>query len=90
MVERIEKVARIKGVDYDVEHRFDRKEDYQDNRKKKFAQTLNQAMSRNQAQEKNSMPIPYRLELNTRATQSLFYQDGLNLSQLGVSTHGNG
>ena len=89
MVERIEKVARIKGVDYDVERPFDRKEDYQDSKKKKFAQTLSQAMSKNQAQE-SSMPTPYRLELSTRATQSLFYQDGLNLRQLGVSIHGNG
>ena len=90
MVERIEKVARIKGVDYDVERPFDRKEDYQDNKKKKeFAQALSQAMRKDKAQE-SSMPKPYRLELSTRPTQSLFYQDGLNLRQLGVNIHGNG
>lgn len=89
MIERIEKVARVKGVEYDTDRPFQRKEGYQDSRKKKFSQALNQAMQKKQ-QTNSTMPIPYRLELNTRATQSLFYQDGLNLSQLGVSTHGNG
>ncbi|MBR6266896.1 MAG: hypothetical protein IKR28_00990 [Selenomonadaceae bacterium] len=89
MVERIERIARIKGVDYDVERPFERKENYQDSKKKKFAQTLNQAMRKDQTRE-SSMPTPYRLELSTRATQSLFYQDGLSLRQLGVNIHGNG
>ena len=89
MVERIERIARVKGVEYDVERSFERKEGYQDSKKKKFAQELNQAMQKNQKTE-STMPIPYRLELNTRATQSLFYQGGLNLNQLGVTIHGNG
>ena len=87
MVERIEKIARIKGVEYDVSRPFDRKEGYQDNKKKKFAQELNQAMQKSQKQE-STMPIPYRLELNTRATQSLFYQGGLDLRHLGAGIHG--
>ena len=31
--------------------------------------------------QESSVPEPYRLELNTRATQSLFYQNGVELSR---------
>ncbi len=85
MIERIEKVARVKGVDYDVSRSFDRKEGYQDQKKKKFSQILNQAVDKKKSE--SNMPIPYQLELSTRPTQSLFYQDGLNLNQLGVNVN---
>ncbi len=86
MIERIEKVARVKGVDYDVSRSFDRKEGYQDQKKKKFSQILNQAVEKKKSE--STTPIPYQLELSTRPTQSLFYQDGLNLNQLGVNVNG--
>ena len=81
MVDRIERVARIKDVEYDVGRSFERKEGYRDQQeKRKFSEVLQSVMKRGVKQE-SSVPEPYRLELNTRATQSLFYQNGVELSR---------
>ncbi len=81
MVERIEKVARVKGVDYDVGRSFDRKEGYEEKDSgKKFSEVFQKARNR-QVAEPSSVSAPYRLELS-RATQSLFYEGGMDFRSL--------
>ena len=81
MVEKILKIARIKGVDNDVGRRFDsrRRESDED---KAFANELNRVMKKNEDSEKSEIPAAYSLELSSIGTQSLFYYGGLNLNEL--------
>ncbi len=81
MVERIGKVARVKGVEYDVGRSFDRKEGYEEQAfEKKFAGVFQRAQKSHE-EERGSVPEAYRLELG-RATQSLFYEGGLDFRPL--------
>ena len=81
MVERIEKVARVKGIDYDVGRSFDRKEGYEEQASgKKFSEFFQKARN-HQAAEPSNVSAPYRLELS-RATQSLFYERGMDFRSL--------
>ena len=89
MIERIEKVARVKGVEYNVDRAFERKEGYQGSCNKKFAQVLRSAMQKDTGQE-GTMPVAYQLEISNRATHSLFYQNGLDLRNLEARIHENG
>ena len=88
MVERIEKVTRVKGVDYDVSRPFERKEGYGDGtgRNGTFQQMLNKLMIKNTA-ETAPVADAYTVDIQ-RATQSLFYKDGLNLRVLGKDLYG--
>jgi len=81
MVERVGKVARMKGVSYDVGHSFDRKEGYEDQDSGKKFSNLFQREKRRQAEEKDGVPAAYRLEVG-RATQSLFYENGFDFRAL--------
>jgi hypothetical protein len=78
MVERIEKIAGIKGIGSG--HAFERKEGYEDQAgRHAFAQVLKKAMSTSSV----SRPTPAAsLELSGRPTQSLFYGDGMDFSRL--------
>ena len=81
MVEKILKVARIKGVDYDVGRRFDsRRKDGDENNS--FANELKRVMNKKKDNESSEIPEAYKLELTNIGTQSLFYYGGLNLSEL--------
>ena len=81
MVERIERVARVKGVEYDVGRSFDRKEGYEEQASgKKFSEYFRQAR-KNQTEVKSTVPEAYRLEIG-RATQSLFYEGGMDFRSL--------
>ncbi|MBQ7479753.1 MAG: hypothetical protein IJT01_12805 [Selenomonadaceae bacterium] len=81
MVERIERVARVKGVDYDVGRSFDRKEGYEDQASgKKFSEFFQKARNRQTVAE-SKIPEAYRLEIG-RATQSLFYTGGMDFRSL--------
>ena len=88
MVERIEKVNRVKGVDYDVNRPFERKEGYGDGTGKDsaFRQMLKKQMEKNTS-ENAPIAEAYAVDIQ-RATQSLFYQDGLNLRVLGKDVYG--
>ena len=89
MVERIEKVARVKGIEYDVNRPYDQEENERNGAKQKFAKVLRSVMKRSAPQE-STVPDAYRLEITNRATQSLFYQNGLDLRQIGVHLDGKG
>ena len=88
MVERIEKVNRVKGVDYDVNRPFERKEGYGDGTSKDsaFRQMLKKQMEKNTS-ENAPIAEAYAVDIQ-RATQSLFYKDGLNLRVLGKDVYG--
>ena len=81
MVEKILKIARIKGVDNDVGRRFDsrRKDGDED---KAFANELNRVMKKKDDDDSSKIPEAYTLELSNIGTQSLFYYGGLNLQEL--------
>ena len=88
MVERIEKVNRVKGVDYDVNRPFERKEGYGDGTGKDSAirQKLKKQREKNTS-ENAPIAEAYAVDIQ-RATQSLFYKDGLNLRVLGKDVYG--
>ena len=81
MVERIERVARVKGVDYDVGRSFDRKDGYEEQASgKKFSEVFRKARDR-RTETKVNVSEAYRLEIG-RATQSLFYEGGTDFRSL--------
>ena len=58
MVERIEKIARIKGVDYDVGKRFD---------------SSRQRGDDGNPPKTSTIPEAYKLELSSIGSEALFY-----------------
>lgn len=81
MVEKILKIARIKGVDNDVGRRFDsRRKDGDENNT--FANELKRVMNKKKEDESSKVPEAYSLELSNIGTQSLFYYGGLDLQAL--------
>ncbi len=75
MVEKIERVARVKGIENDVSRRFNRKNGRggNDGDKKQFESTLNSAVRR-QAAAVKSVGDSDSFEIRTFATHSLFYR----------------
>ena len=65
MVERIEKIARIKGVDYDVGKRFDSSRQRGDDGNPNFAAGTPPKTS--------TIPEAYKLELSSIGSEALFY-----------------
>ncbi len=90
MVERIEKVTPVKGVEYDVGRPFERKEGYGDGTKRDsaFRELLKQQMNKN-ATKSASEDEAYAVDIQ-RATQSLFYNGGVDLRGLGKDINGKG
>lgn len=80
MVEKIMKIARVKGVDYDVGRRYDNKQKGGEN--STFADALKRVMNKQEDGPSSEIPDAYKLELNSVGTQSLFYFGGLNLNDL--------
>ena len=87
MLERIERVARVKGVDSSINRSFERKEGYNDDKKNKqsFAHALTKEMEKDVRPANEAglgVPNAYRLDLSTRPTQSLFYREYVDLSEV--------
>lgn len=90
MLEKIERIARIKPAENDVSKRFDRKHGYKDERnsKKKFSQTLQTAVEKrektNEAATIQLSPaaVAASVQLTATPSHSLFYFSGLSLAQL--------
>lgn len=81
MVDRIEKVSRVKGVDYDINRPYDSKDNGRNNSGDTFEQTLGKAMKR-QSEAKPSGPSEaYILDLQG-PTHSYFYMDSSLLARL--------
>ena len=81
MVEKIARIAKVKGVDYDVGRRFDSQQK-DDEETSGFASTLRRVMNKHEDETANKIPDAYKLELSSIGTQSLFYFGGLNLNEL--------
>ena len=95
MLNRIERVARVKGIDSSVNRSFERKEGYHDAKKDKqsFAHMLNQEKEKEVRPANEAglgMPNAYRLELSTQPTQSLFYRELVDLSSVEGKIDVNG
>ena len=74
MVEKIERVARVKGIENDVSRRFNRKNGRGNGGdKKQFESTLNSAVKR-QATAVKTVGDSDSFEIRTFATHSLFYR----------------
>ena len=90
MLEKIERIARIKPTENDVSKRFDRKHGYKDERnsKKKFSSALQNAVEkREQTNEAATVllspaSVAASVQLNNTPSHSLFYLSGLSLAQL--------
>ena len=86
MLDKIERIARIKRVENDVTNRFDRKRGFKDdtNSKKKFSSALQKAVdeSNEAATVQISDSAAAYLQLTSTPSHSLFYMSGLSLNQL--------
>ncbi|MBR3622617.1 MAG: hypothetical protein IKN43_04630 [Selenomonadaceae bacterium] len=81
MIERIERTERIKGIDRN-ESRDKRKNGYDDNApEKKFSDFLKQADKKKAVAKPTKIGEAYHLEVG-RATQSLFYNGGIDFKSL--------
>lgn len=81
MVERIERIARVKPVDEDVGRRFDSR-NQRDDKNNSFLNELRRVLNRKPEPPKPSeISAAYDLEI-TGATQSLFYFSNLNFLAL--------
>lgn len=77
MIEKIEKVLRVKRIDNDVGRPF---EDPRQNGGRSFLDELNRAFGKKNDNKPAKISEPYALELT--GTQSLFYYCGLDLEAL--------
>ena len=92
MLEKIERIARIKPAENDTSKRFDRKQGYKDDRnsKKKFSQTLQTAVDKRERERVNEAvtiqlspaAVAASVQLTSTPSHSLFYFSGLSLAQL--------
>ena len=81
-VERIERVARVKGIAQDNKHRFNSGRNRRDETNS-FAEELRRVMNKKVAPvKKTEIPEAYDLELTSCGTHSLFYASGLSLDML--------
>ena len=81
-VERIERVARVKGIAQDNRHRFNSGRNRRDETNS-FAEELRRVMNKKAAPVKKiEVPEAYDLELTSCGTHSLFYASGLSLDML--------
>ena len=86
MLDKIERIARIKRVENDVTNRFDRKSGFKEenpNSKKKFTNVLKRVVDEgNEAATVQISESAAYLQLTSTASHSLFYMSGLSLNQL--------
>ena len=81
-VEKIARVARIKGITNDNKHRFDSGRNRREERGT-FAEELHRVMNKKtEPVKKTELPEAYALDLTNCGTHSLFYASGLPLDML--------
>ena len=79
MIERVERINRVKRVDNDVGRQYD---DSRRNGGRSFLDELNSAMGKKNIPKPVKISDHYKLELTSTGTQSLFYYSGLDLEAL--------
>lgn len=86
MIDKVEKIARMKGAVYDVRRR-EAKDGESGNKKENFKRMLESAMEKNkksrEEREQAAVQEAYELDVH-RATQSLFYRSRQTLDLLGL------
>ena len=86
MIDKVEKIARMKGAVYDVRRR-EAKDGESGNKKENFKRMLESAMEKNkknrEEREKEAEQDAYHLDVH-RATQSLFYRNRQALDLRGL------
>ena len=86
MIDKVEKIARMKGAVYDVRRR-EAKDGESGNKKENFKRMLESAMEKNkksrEEREQAAVQEAYHLDVN-RATQSLFYRSRQSLDLPGL------
>lgn len=87
MLDRIERVSRVKSVESSIDRGFERKEGYKDSKKNKqsFQKTLHREMDKEVRPANEAgigVPNAYRLELSSRPTQSLFYREMIDIRDI--------
>ncbi|MFC2287758.1 MAG: rubrerythrin [Selenomonas sp.] len=86
MIDKVEKIARMKGAVYDVRRR-EAKDGESGNKKENFKRMLESAMEKNKKNreegEKEAEQDAYHLDVH-RATQSLFYRNRQMLDLRGL------
>jgi hypothetical protein len=86
MLEPVERIAPIKGAEYDVNHPFDRKKSADEYKQaQEFAALLRETAKKRSAAQ--AAPEAYALNITARATQSLFYEDGSGIAALQGRIH---
>ena len=86
MIDKVEKIARMKGAVYDVRRR-EAKDGESGNKKENFKRMLESAMEKNkksrEEREQAAVQEAYHLDVN-RATQLLFYRSRQSLDLPGL------
>ena len=80
MVEKIEKIARVKPVDYDVGRRFDSR-NFREDKKGSFLNELRRVMNKKN-KTTSTIPEAYNLELSGDNSNYLFYLGSLDINAL--------
>ncbi len=80
MLAKIEKIARVKPIDYDFGRRFDSRDDSEKN--SSFLQELKRAIAKKIAAKTSKIPDAYRLEITEETPPALFYFGGSDITGL--------
>lgn len=94
MLERIERVARVKASELDIGRSFKRKEGYEEQKEKKqqFSQMLQKEMKKKTRPDNDGgpgVPNAYALTLESKPTHSLYYEDQIDIAKVRERIHGN-
>ena len=79
MIKKIEKITRIKGIDFDVGNKYNEQHDGKDSA---FETTLKRVINKKSAQETSKIPEAYSLDIASMGGQSLFYMGGTDFRAL--------
>lgn len=95
MVDRIERITQVKGINRGIDQFFKRKDGYADNKKdrQRFERNLESELRKESRPENEAgpgAPKAYQLDLTTKPTQSLFYEEGADLAKAEGKVHDAG
>ncbi len=94
MLERIERVTRVKGTELDIGRSFKRKEGYEDGKEKKqeFSKLLQKEMQKEVRPDNDGgpgVPKAYALTIDSQPTHSLYYNYLADITKARNILYGN-
>ena len=94
MLERIERVTRVKATELDIGRSFRRKEGFEDGKGKKqeFSKLLKQEMQKEVRPDNDGgpgVPKAYALTLDSKPTHSLYYNMQVDIAKARELVYGN-